>query len=175
LSHASEDDRLVEQAAESLGRRGLSVWHDGLSRINDPAPRDLLLKQVANADCIVVMLTRHSARNSWVSQEIGLAFRDKKPVIVARFDKTEIPSHLQNLPVADLTREAGLLRLGGEHGWLQNLTQSLREEDERMFNALAIEYFKKETSRSEEGHRAQLGLNLGCAAMIVILLVARSC
>lgn len=81
ISHSSRDMGLVIELANLLKRFGVKVyvaqWY-----FSPGEPLDKkVFKQIDDADCMVVLLTRNGTRSKWVNQEIGYAIRDSKPLI----------------------------------------------------------------------------------------------
>jgi len=81
ISHSTQDRGLVISLANLLSKFGADVlvaeWY--------LAPSDQLEKkisgQIENANCVVVLLTKHGVRSSWMQQEIGYALKSGNPII----------------------------------------------------------------------------------------------
>lgn len=81
VSHSARDQGLVVSLANLLWKFGVEpVVAQWYLTPGDPLDSKVM-RQIGEADCLVVLLTRHGIRSNWVQQEIGLALKEGKPII----------------------------------------------------------------------------------------------
>lgn len=81
ISHSARDQGLVISLANLLSKFGVEVyvaqWY-----LAPGEPLDkIILQQIEQSDCVIVLLTRNGIRSNWVQQEIGYALRTNRPLI----------------------------------------------------------------------------------------------
>jgi hypothetical protein len=124
ISHSSSDDKDASEIAQAVKRTGLEVFYDRWSL----APGDSLVEKIetgiADANVLLVLLSRSSVRSSWVRQEINAFFNramsDRQiRIIPVLLDDVEVPPLLRDRLYIDLRedRAAAIGRL------LQQLTR----------------------------------------------------
>lgn len=81
ISHSSRDMGLVISLANLLTKFGIEakVAEWSLSPGEDLSKK--VVKQIKDADCLVVLLTRNGIRSNWVRQEVSYAISSNKRVI----------------------------------------------------------------------------------------------
>jgi hypothetical protein len=81
ISHSTRDRGLVIALAKLLAKFGIEVfvaeWY-----LTPGEPLDKkVFRQIEEADCMVVLLTKNGIRSTWVHQEIGYAIKTIRPLI----------------------------------------------------------------------------------------------
>ena len=72
ISYAREDHATARVLALQFAMRGASVWWDR-SLLSGERYIDVILRQIAQADQVLLLLSRHSAKSRWVAFEVGAA------------------------------------------------------------------------------------------------------
>ena len=73
LSYKSEDSALAKQLASALETIGHTVVYDAVALAPGQNWREVLLKALAAADAVIVLLTERSLTSQFVMGEIGAA------------------------------------------------------------------------------------------------------
>jgi TIR domain len=105
ISYASADRERAKLLAETLVRRGWSVWWD---RTIPPGQEydKVIEKALDSAKCVVVLWSNVSAASSWVKTEAAEAMR-RTILVPALLDHVTIPLEFRRLQAADLSHWHG--------------------------------------------------------------------
>src|SRR5262249_20326946 len=85
VSYASEDRPIVRQFVDELERRGLTVWWDR-RLLPGQRYRQRIQEEIGRAVCVIVVWSRSSISNMWVSSEASLALEPPKLIPVCTKD-----------------------------------------------------------------------------------------
>ncbi|MEH0575666.1 toll/interleukin-1 receptor domain-containing protein [Streptomyces sp. B21-108] len=103
LSHASEDkSEFTEPLARDLAKLGVDPWLDRWEiRPGDSLVQKLFDEGLADADAVVVVVSRHSVTKAWVREELdqGMVSRIERGtrLVPVRLDDVEVPAPLRHL------------------------------------------------------------------------------
>jgi len=105
ISYASGDRERAKVLAETLVRRGWSVWWD---RTIPPGQEydKVIENALDSAKCVVVLWSTTSVASSWVKTEAAEAMR-RKILVPALIDHLTIPLEFRRLQAADLSHWRG--------------------------------------------------------------------
>ncbi len=105
ISYASGDRERAKVLAETLVRRGWSVWWD---RTIPPGQEydKVIENALDSAKCVAVLWSTASAASSWVKTEAAEAMR-RKILVPALLDQVTIPLEFRRLQAADLSHWRG--------------------------------------------------------------------
>ncbi len=105
ISYASGDREHAKMLAETLVRRGWSVWWD---RTIPPGQEydKVIESALDSAKCVVVLWSTASVASSWVKTEAAEAMR-RKILVPALIDHLTIPLEFRRLQAADLSHWRG--------------------------------------------------------------------
>lgn len=81
MSHSTRDRGLVITLANLLSTLEMTVFVAEWYLTPDEPLDEKVFTQIDEADCVVVLLTEHGMRSSWVQQEIAYALESGKPII----------------------------------------------------------------------------------------------
>jgi hypothetical protein len=75
VSHASEDkERFVLRFAERLRAKGVDAWLDRWEMMPGDSLIDKIFEEgIGNADAVIVVISKHSAKKPWVQEELNAA------------------------------------------------------------------------------------------------------
>jgi WD40 repeat protein len=121
LSYASEDISRAKALVEILDRQGWSVFWNLKIRVGKQFDQ-ILLEELREAKCVVVLWSRQSVQSDWVKGEAKIG-KDRGILIPALIDKVDVPLFFQ------LTQTAKLYDWKGhsEHSELGRLLVSIGE------------------------------------------------
>lgn len=143
ISHSSEDKEFIRKLSNDLEQVGHKVWLDEweikvgeciVKRISDG---------ISNADYIVVVLSKHSVKSTWVEKEWQAKYweeiqTNKLYVLPILIENCRIPSLLKTKKYADFTKNysIGLLNLANSLGHNEKLEISNFEMDENIIASI---------------------------------------
>lgn len=81
ISHSTEDMGLVIALSNLLAKFEVETFVAEWYFTPEERIDKKVFKQINEADCVVVLLTRNGMRSNWVQQEIGYAIKAGKPII----------------------------------------------------------------------------------------------
>ncbi|MGP8322084.1 MAG: SUMF1/EgtB/PvdO family nonheme iron enzyme, partial [Methanosarcinaceae archaeon] len=87
LSYEKSDYNKVRILAEALDKKGYSIWWDRNIHGGERYAR-VITKKLNNAQCVIVLWSKHSVESDWVLDEAGLAKDKLIPILI---DKVDIP------------------------------------------------------------------------------------
>ncbi|HEV7920743.1 MAG TPA: toll/interleukin-1 receptor domain-containing protein, partial [Thermoanaerobaculia bacterium] len=100
LSYAREDRDCAEQLARALAGRGWSVWWDRRIQVGRSFS-EIIERELDEANCVVVIWSRHSLASEWVQNEAAEAAR-RKALVPVRIEDVRLPLEFRRLQTADL-------------------------------------------------------------------------
>ena len=105
LSYEKSDQKKVCILAEALAKQGYSIWWDrnihGGKRYTK-----VIKKKLNNAQCVIVLWSKHSVESDWVLDEAELAKDKLIPVLI---DKVDIPLGFGQIHTLDFLDWQGIL------------------------------------------------------------------
>jgi hypothetical protein len=92
LSYSNKDGAQIQDIADELEGRQLSVWYDQGLIAGQPY-REVLRQRIENVKAVVVLWTENSIRSKWVKAEADLADRQNKLICLRdpALEATRIP------------------------------------------------------------------------------------
>jgi TolB-like protein/tetratricopeptide (TPR) repeat protein len=121
VSYASDDRRLIEPLVDFLRRQGWEVWWDRQLEAGEAYDRRLE-RELAAADCVVVVWSRTSVASNWVLSEAMAGFESNRLVPVALDARLSIPLPFNRIHAASLVDWTGI----PDHPGLQELAEGIR-------------------------------------------------
>ena len=113
LSHATDDEAVLQPAVEALRRLGVTVFSCGDSIPGGSRWWDQILDALRDCDRFVSVLTPASRASTWCAFEAGAAVALGKPLQLVSLDGLPPPSFLSHLQMQDVPRLRVL------HPWLE--------------------------------------------------------
>ena len=127
ISYAGEDREIAEQIAQSLRRKGISVFFDKFSKV------DLWGKSLSSwfrktygksSRFVLVLISRHYPVKDWANFEFSIARAEEKKrkedfILPVRLDNTEIPGLPSDKAYLDFKKE-------GLNGVVDSLVQKVK-------------------------------------------------
>ena len=105
LSYDKSDRKKVRILAEALAKQGHSIWWDrdihGGKRY-----AKVIKNKLNNAQCVIVLWSKHSVESDWVLDEAGLAKDKLIPILI---DKVDIPLGFGQIHTLDFIDWQGIL------------------------------------------------------------------
>jgi nucleoside 2-deoxyribosyltransferase len=97
ISHSFRDRDLAARVADLVRSNGAQVVDWQLETEDEIAPH--ITERLRQSDEVIVLITRHSARNPWLHWEIGQAVGLDKPItpVMDGIDPSDLPPPLNNL------------------------------------------------------------------------------
>ena len=121
ISYASDDRRLIAALVEFLGRQGWEVWWDRHLDVGEAFDRRIE-RELAAADCVVVVWSRTSVASNWVLSEAMAGFEANRLVPVALDARLSIPLPFNRVHAASLVDWTGT----PDHPGLEELAEGIR-------------------------------------------------
>ncbi len=106
LSHAEEDELVMEQIRNSLRRESFTVWTSKTDIQMGEAFQEAINRGIEEADNVVYLLSPESLKSKFCQQELEYALSLNKriiPILVRETDFDQVPPALQLLQCIDLT------------------------------------------------------------------------
>jgi hypothetical protein len=106
LSHAEEDESVMEPIRNSLRRESFTVWTNKTDIQMGEAFQDAINRGIEEADNVVYLLSPESLKSKFCQQELDYALSLNKriiPILVRETDFNQVPPALQLLQCIDLT------------------------------------------------------------------------
>ncbi|NET49135.1 MAG: TIR domain-containing protein, partial [Merismopedia sp. SIO2A8] len=106
LSHAEEDARMAEKVRRSLMRAGITTWSYRADIEYGDDFEKAIARGVEQADNILFLMSSDSLKSNYCQQELTLAFKLNKRLIIMlaqQVEDAEIPVFLRNRQYIDLT------------------------------------------------------------------------
>ena len=105
ISFARADEDRVKLIAQALKAQGFSVWFDPGSK-DAETPHDVIMQQLEQAKCVVVVWSATSVGQRWVLMEAreGLKRRILVPVLITN---VRLPAQFRPVPTENLTNWSG--------------------------------------------------------------------
>lgn len=119
ISYAREDHDRAKSLANTLKRKGWSVWWDRTIQLGQSFDQEIE-KALDASKCVIVLWSSASVASDWVRVEAAEGAR-RKILIPALIEKAKIPLQFRNLQTADLIGWRGSAR----HPELQSLLKSI--------------------------------------------------
>jgi len=104
LSHATEDEALLQAPLDALRELGVEVFSCGDSIPPGARWWDTLMAALRACDRVLLVLTPASRRSTWCAFEVGTALALNKPVQLLSVDGEPPPSYVGHLQMLDLPR-----------------------------------------------------------------------
>ena len=105
LSYARSDREKVHILAEALAKQGYSIWWDRNIHGGKRYPK-VIKNKLNNAQCVIVLWSKHSVESDWVLDEAGLAKDKLIPILI---DKVDIPLGFGQIHTLDFMDWKGIL------------------------------------------------------------------
>lgn len=108
ISHASVDKPVIERLVADLEKMNLDVWFDAHAiNVSDSIPQSIN-EGLRDADYVLVALSEHSIRSSWVQMEtdaalVAQAAGEKTVVVPLKLDDCDVPPLLRPRLFANLS------------------------------------------------------------------------
>lgn len=106
LSHAEEDDAVMEQVRRSLLREGFTVWTYKTDIQTGASFQEVIDRGIEEASNIVYLLSPAALQSEYCQREIDYALTLNKriiPLLVQTVDPAQVPPTLRNLQYINLT------------------------------------------------------------------------
>lgn len=81
ISHSTRDRGLVIALARLFSKLGVEVFVADWNLTPGERIDKRVFREIEDADCVVVLLTKNGMRSNWVQQEIGFALQKRRPLI----------------------------------------------------------------------------------------------
>jgi hypothetical protein len=94
LSYSRADARQADDWVADLEQFGYRVWIDRAGIRGGQQWMATIVRSIAEAQAVILLLSPNSARSDNVRREIDLAVQHRKPIIPVEFQPTTIPSTL---------------------------------------------------------------------------------
>lgn len=121
VSYSSDDRRLIEPLVEFLRGQGWEVWWDRQLDAGEAFDRRIE-RELAAADCVIVVWSRTSVGSNWVLSEAMAGFESNRLVPVALDARLSIPLPFNRVHAASLVDWTGT----PDHPGLQELAEGIR-------------------------------------------------
>jgi len=121
VSYASDDRRLIAPLVDFLRAQGWEVWWDRQLDVGEAFDRRIE-KELAAADCVVVVWSRTSVASNWVLSEAMAGFEANRLVPVALDARLSIPLPFNRVHAASLVDWTGT----ADHPGLEELAEGIR-------------------------------------------------
>lgn len=121
VSYASDDRRLIAPLVDFLRAQGWEVWWDRHLDVGEAFDRRIE-KELAAADCVVVVWSRTSVASNWVLSEAMAGFEANRLVPVALDTRLSIPLPFNRVHAASLVDWTGT----PDHPGLEELAEGIR-------------------------------------------------
>jgi WD40 repeat protein len=121
ISYSSADRARVQPIAQALEQRGWDVWWDREIPLGRPY-NEIIPEELDKARCVLVLWSKQSAQSNWVYEEAAKG-RDRKILIPALLEATEIPMGFGLLQAADLSD----WQRGAAHAGFDKLTANIQD------------------------------------------------
>jgi serine/threonine-protein kinase len=121
ISYASDDRRLIAALVDFLSRQGWEVWWDRHLDAGEAFDRRIE-RELAAADCVVVVWSRTSVASNWVLSEAMAGFEANRLVPVALDARLSIPLPFNRVHAASLIDWTGT----PDHPGLEELAEGIR-------------------------------------------------
>jgi hypothetical protein len=86
FSYNRVDGEIAARLADSLESRGISVFRDMESLVSGEVFSHAITEAMSRADAVVVLLSSHSKRSSWVDRELQSALEQEKVIVPILLD-----------------------------------------------------------------------------------------
>ena len=111
ISYSNSDLDIARTLAESLEKKGWSVWWD--RRIPPGLTFDQVIEKALNeTKCVIVLWSKDSINSSWVKEEASEGLR-RNILVPALIDDVKIPLGFKRLPAANLVDWSGASQHSG--------------------------------------------------------------
>ena len=87
ISYARQDAKLAKQIATALEERGFSVFQDSDILVSGVRYSSTIVKNVMDADAVLLLLSSVSQRTSWIEHDLEVALGKEKIVIPILLDE----------------------------------------------------------------------------------------
>lgn len=121
VSYASDDRRLIAPLVDFLRAQGWEVWWDRHLDVGEAYDRRIE-KELAAADCVVVVWSRTSVASNWVLSEAMAGFETNRLVPVTLDSRLTIPLPFNRVHAASLVDWTGT----ADHPGLEELAEGIR-------------------------------------------------
>lgn len=118
ISYSRLDNLAVDKIVERLKKDGHDVWRDTLQLKPGDNIQETVEKGLAQADAMVVVVSRNSFKSKWIQQEftsiaIQQISKRERRIIPLKIDDSPVPSYLADRVYIDMSEnfDAGLERL----------------------------------------------------------------
>jgi hypothetical protein len=132
VSYARQDVEFAQQLSTDLQQKGVPVWIDQLSIRSGEDWPDIIAKAIEECQAMLVILSPHSIKSTWVIRELAFADQKGKPVLPLLYK----PYKPNSLPRSFLLRFGNIQIADFSEG---DYKSNLEELLESIKNVLGIE------------------------------------